>query len=1531
LLACLFTSLDSKRVFVSLGRSLFSSRLRWLSSPKFEIDRRALMWHLELADASLAQNRLPSHIVLQPGSTVTIGREGDDVICLDPVDADTPVWALNLISRRHASIALGAAGPPVLTDFSMNGCEVDGKGADTNVAVPLTDGSTILFGARGQPGCTKKRKKWVERRFKYVVRLGAPPGALNLPIWQWLETIHTGFGNLYGPALKDKGYDQLSFIDGDDELFDNMMKTLRDSTVGKKLPHYKKIEKAARKALSLPPGPSQPYAAPEAAPNQPPARSTATASQPVASAAVPEPASAPPDALAAVTPTASASESNSFDLANAMPAASHMAADSLGDRKVQDVDHDDYVIRCGRHIHLQDLRPTHPAPAPAHAPAPAPAPAVARPAVDKTIDKVQDVEEAAGEQTEVEEGDGEEEVSDVEMDAAPAELSPTIDDAALPAETFTSPPAHPIPELPAEGDVESLSNRDLKELIARAGLDTFGCIDKADLIQRYREAIAKSSSAGSAPPSAGEDAQAPPPACAPAAASNPAPATSSSELAAVDEILSSRADPYKSLGVAVNATDAEIKKAFRNRCLHVHPDKCQHPSAKVAFQVISDAFAVLSDASKRAALDQARSAQQHLVALTQEARCCKVKVLKAVLSSNRQLTSGNKSELADRLARFVYARAQNNVVAAVAMLRGECDQQAQRHVQAQQQAQQRAQQEHACQEREALRQRAAEVAARQELERHFEGNPQQEPDKAASDKAAADSAAAENVAADKTAAEKEGRGIERYANGDVYEGEYKAGKKEGRGIYRYASSDVYEGEFKAGKKEGRGIFRSASDNVYEGEFKAGKKEGRGIFRSADGAVYEGEFKADKKEGRGIFRSADGAVYEGEFKAGKKEGRGIYRWANGDVYEGEWKAGEREGRGISRYANGDVYEGEYKSGEREGRGIYRLANGNVYEGEYKAGKKEGRGIFRYASGNDYEGDIFDGEWKAGEREGQGTYLYASGDIEVGFYKADKRVGDGVRWTVEGRSAWQLQDGEAVKTISLEEADRRVERLGLPMPVRREGKWAARANTGRPMDWQGREIACADEEDRAIACRMLASNDARPVVQKMLSRPEGAQQVLFRPLAELCITAAVCNIIEARDISKSGHPDMVMLTQLKEGAVVGTAMPSPPDKAASDKAAADRAAAEEKVAADKAAADKEGRRIERYANGDVYEGEFKAGNMEGRGIFRYASGGVYEGEYKAGEKEGRGIYRYANGDVYEGEFKAGNMEGRGISRFADGAVHEGEFKAGKKEGRGIFRSADGAVHEGEYKAGKREGRGISRYADGAVYEGEYKAGKKEGRGIFRSADGAVHECEYKAGKKEGRGIERHADGAVYEGEYKAGKKEGRGIYRWANGDVYEGEWKADKREGRGISRYANGDVYEGEYKSNEREGRGIYRLASGHVYEGEFKAGEKEGRGIFRYANGDVYEGEFKAGKREGQGTYLYADGNIEVGFDKAGIDVGEGVRWTADGRSAWQLQDGKVVKTISLEEADRRVERLGLPMPVCREGKWAAGQRGLTAG
>ena len=200
------------------------------------------------------------------------------------------------------------------------------------------------------------------------------------------------------------------------------------------------------------------------------------------------------------------------------------------------------------------------------------------------------------------------------------------------------------------------------------------------------------------------------------------------------------------------------------------------------------------------------------------------------------------------------------------------------------------------------------------------------------------------------------RGVQRFASGNVYEGELKAGKAEGRGIMRFASGSVYDGEWKAGKQEGRGVTRFASGNVYEGEYKAGEKEGRGIFRYAGGSVYDGEWKAGKQEGRGVMRHANGDVYDGEYKAGKAEGRGICRYAGGNVYDGEWKAGKEEGRGVERHANGDVYDGEIKAGKAEGRGIFRFASGAVYEGDFKAGAFEGRGVVRLP--------VYDGQWKLG---------------------------------------------------------------------------------------------------------------------------------------------------------------------------------------------------------------------------------------------------------------------------------------------------------------------------------------------------------------------------------------------------------------------------------------------------------------------------------------------------------------------------------------------------------------------------------------
>ena len=103
---------------------------------------------------------------------------------------------------------------------------------------------------------------------------------------------------------------------------------------------------------------------------------------------------------------------------------------------------------------------------------------------------------------------------------------------------------------------------------------------------------------------------------------------------------------------------------------------------------------------------------------------------------------------------------------------------------------------------------------------------------------------------------------------------------------------------------------------------------------------------------------------------------------------------------------------------------------------------------------------------------------------------------------------------------------------------------------------------------------------------------------------------------------------------------------------------------------------------------YEGEYNAaGEREGRGVERYADGNVYDGEFKAGMKDGRGVYRYADGDVYDGEYKADEREGRGVYRYADGEVESGFYKQGADVGEGVKWAADG-----RRAARLRDGKGV-----------------------------------------------------------------------------------------------------------------------------------------------------------------------------------------------------------------------------------------------
>jgi len=135
---------------------------------------------------------------------------------------------------------------------------------------------------------------------------------------------------------------------------------------------------------------------------------------------------------------------------------------------------------------------------------------------------------------------------------------------------------------------------------------------------------------------------------------------------------------------------------------------------------------------------------------------------------------------------------------------------------------------------------------------------------------------------------------------------------------------------------------------------------------------------------------------------------------------------------------------------------------------------------------------------------------------------------------------------------------------------------------------------------------------------------------------------------------------------------------------------------------------------------------------------------------------------------------------------------------------------------------------------------------------------------------------------------------------------------KVQGRARCTWPSGQVYEGDLKDGRRHGKGTNTYDDGAVYVGEFKDDKKNGMGTYTHADGAVYVGEFKDGKMNGKGTYKYADGVVEVGFYEQGKDKGRGVQLSANGKKAWLLMDGKKEREVSVAEARKVAEELGLP-------------------
>ena len=69
--------------------------------------------------------------------------------------------------------------------------------------------------------------------------------------------------------------------------------------------------------------------------------------------------------------------------------------------------------------------------------------------------------------------------------------------------------------------------------------------------------------------------------------------------------MSEKRDYYEVLGVAREASDDDIRKAYRQAALKHHPDRNQgNPEAEAKFKEATEAYTILSDRDKRAAYDR---------------------------------------------------------------------------------------------------------------------------------------------------------------------------------------------------------------------------------------------------------------------------------------------------------------------------------------------------------------------------------------------------------------------------------------------------------------------------------------------------------------------------------------------------------------------------------------------------------------------------------------------------------------------------------------------------------------------------------------------------------------------------------------------------------------------------------------------------------------------------------------------------------------------------------------------------------------
>ncbi len=201
---------------------------------------------------------------------------------------------------------------------------------------------------------------------------------------------------------------------------------------------------------------------------------------------------------------------------------------------------------------------------------------------------------------------------------------------------------------------------------------------------------------------------------------------------------------------------------------------------------------------------------------------------------------------------------------------------------------------------------------------------------------------------------------------------------------RYADGNVYIGQFERGIPFGQGKYILADKTTLQAIWgdKTSPKKITITYPTKQQVVYEGGWENNKPNGNGKLSFTNGDYFEGQWEMGAfVKGIGQLQDASG-FYRGQFKNGKRHGEGVLISPNGrEYYIGEFKEGYMHGQGQTKFLSGHMHIGSFENNLKQGEGTYY----NKDTEEIFCGSWENNILEGPMTYTDGQGTIFDCVYK------------------------------------------------------------------------------------------------------------------------------------------------------------------------------------------------------------------------------------------------------------------------------------------------------------------------------------------------------------------------------------------------------------------------------------------------------------------------------------------------------------------------------------------------------------------